>query len=255
MIPTLELNGWRAGDSNCKDNKVIVKYDFISKEKFSCEICGSTMQRRGCRELTITDIPYWKYDVELHIEVPCLYCPECDRYTVIRPKEVHSGRRMTLRLMGLIARYMTEMSARRLSGILRISESSILRADKDILTLVDAALPTCMDGRRALIIDEKYLGRTKKFVTSVIDGYTGEILWLKEGKGAESLDDFFNGLTEEQKRTIEVVSIDRSNAYMKALNKHLPHAHISFDPFHIFRNVNEADRPSIVNNIDTLRRT
>ena len=86
---------------------------------------------------------------------------------------------MTLRIMGHIARLMQETSARLLSGILRLSQSSILRANKDILTLIDVARPICLDGRRALIIDEKYLGRGKKFVTCVIDGYSGEILWLK----------------------------------------------------------------------------
>ncbi len=52
----------------------------------------------------------------------------------------------------------------------------------------------CMDSRRALIIDEKYLGRDKKFVTCAIDGRTGETLRLKEGKGAANLDGFFRSL-------------------------------------------------------------
>ena len=99
---------------------------------------------------------------------------------------------MTLRLMGYIARLMQETSARLLSRLLRLSQSSILRADKDILTLLDEVRPICMGGRRSLIIDEKYLGRDKKFVTCVIDGGTGEILWLKEGKGKASLDGFFS---------------------------------------------------------------
>ena len=73
-----------------------------------------------------------------------------------------------------------------------------------------------MDGRRALIIDEKYLGKVMKYVTCVIDGYPGEILWLAEGKGTASLDGFFEQLTQQQKEDIEVVSIDRGNAYLKA---------------------------------------
>ncbi|MBQ8480619.1 MAG: transposase [Akkermansia sp.] len=149
--------------------------------------------------------------------------------------------------MGNVARLMQETSARLLSGILRLSQSSILRADKDILTLIDEARPICLDRRRALIIDEKYPGRDKKFVTCVIDGCSGEILWLKEGKGAASLDGFFRSLTPEQKEDIEVVSIDRGNACLKALRQHLPHVSISFDPFHIIKNANEA--------VDEVRRT
>lgn len=77
-----------------------------------------------------------------------------------------------------------------LSRLLCMSQSSVLRADKDMLTFLDEVRPIFMDSRRALIIDEKYLGRDKKFVTCVIDGGTGEILWVKEGKGTTSLDGF-----------------------------------------------------------------
>ena len=59
----------------------------------------------------------------------------------------------------------------------------------------------------------------------MIDGYTGEILWLKEGKGTASPDGFFRSLTPEQKEDIEVVSIVRGNAYLKALREHLPPRH------------------------------
>ena len=64
---------------------------------------------------------------------------------------------------------------------------------------------------------------------------------MAEGRQrAASLDGFFRSLTPEQKEDIEVVSIDRGNAYLKALRQHLPHVSISFDPFHIIKNANEA---------------
>ena len=234
------MKGWRASASDCTGNQIIVKYKFVSSEIFKCRLCNSKMQRKGSRQITVVDTPYMQYDIALQIEIPYLYCPHCAKYAVVRPQCIHPKRCMTLRLMRHIARLMQETSARLLSGILRLSQSSILRADKDILTLIDEARPICLDGRRALIIDEKYLGRDKKFVTCVIDGCSGEILWLKEGKGAASLDGFFQSLTPEQKEDIEVVSIDRGNAYLKALRQHLPHVSISFDPFHIIKNANEA---------------
>ena len=234
------MKGWRASASDCTGNQIVVKYEFISSETFRCRLCNCKMQRKGSRQITAVDTPYMQYDIALQIETPYLYCPHCAKYAAVRPECIHPKRCMTLRLMGHIAKLMQETSARLLSGILRLSQSSILRADKDILTLIDEARPICLDGRRALIIDEKYLGRDKKFVTCVIDGCSGEILWLKEGKGSASLDGFFRSLTPEQKEDIEVVSIDRGNAYLKALRQHLPHVSISFDPFHIIKNANEA---------------
>ena len=48
------------------------------------------------------------------------------------------------------------------SATKKIKKCRFLRAVKDILTLIDVARSVCLDGRRALIIDEKYLGRDKK---------------------------------------------------------------------------------------------
>ena len=89
----------------------------------------------------------------------------------------------------------------------------MLRADKDALALADKKAPINMDKRNFIIIDEKYLGHVRKFVTVVIDGYTGELLWLKEGKSEGSLSEFFEGLGDEQRADIKFVSIDRSNSY------------------------------------------
>ena len=240
IIPALQLDGWLATERKHIANQIIVKYEFHSKEAIKCRLCNGEMQHRGSRQLKITDTPYNELDVGLEIEAPIVYCPHCNHYGTVRPRAIHPTRGMTWRLMKLICQLMQECSAARLAKLLRVSESSILRADKEVLNIIDKACPVCMRGRRALIIDEKYLGRKQKFVTSVIDGDTGEVLWMHSGKGADSLKDFFALLTEEEKEGIEVVSVDRSSAYTKAVREHLPDAAISFDPFHIIKNINDA---------------
>lgn len=92
--------------------------------------------------------------------------------------------------MRRICELMVECSAARLAKRFGVSESSISCADKEILHLLDKAYPVCMQGRGALIIDEKYPGRKKKFATGVIDGDTGEVLWINSGKDSESLHGF-----------------------------------------------------------------
>ena len=240
IIPALQLDGWLATERKHIGNQIIVKYEFRSTEPIKCRLCGGVMQRRGSRQLKVIDTPYNDLDVSLEIETPIVYCPHCNHYGTVRPKAVHPSRRMTLRFMKLICQLMQECSAAHLSKVLRVSESLILRADKEVLNIIDKACPVCMRGRRALIIDEKYLGRKQKFITSVIDGDTGEVLWMRAGKGADSLKGFFASLTEEEKEGIEVVSVDRASAYTKAVREYLPDAAISFDPFHIIKNVNDA---------------
>lgn len=198
------------------------------------------MQYRGSRSISVRDTPYNEPDIILEVECPSMRCHCCDTYRRIRPEAIHPSRAMTWRFMEQLCTMMTECSARLLAARYRISESSVLRADREVPALIDKAKPVSMEGRTALIIDEKYLGSRRKFVTCVVDGYTGEILRLAEGKGADSLRDFFGGMTQEEKDGIEVVSVDRGNAYMKAVREHLPAADLSFDPFHIIKNINDA---------------
>lgn len=120
------------------------------------------MQRKGSRQITVVDTPYMQYDIALQIETPYLYCPHCAKYAVVRPQCIHHPKRcMTLRLMGHIARLMQETSARLLSGILRLSQSSILREDKDILTLIDevrrALCKSLEENEKKLIKGKRYL--------------------------------------------------------------------------------------------------
>ena len=242
----IHFRGWRTSAGYCKQNAIKVKYEIAKNAVFRCPHCKARIQRRGTKWLTFIDTPINEYDVSLVVEAPRGYCPHCRQHMVLRPAEVHPTRRMTLRLISTIARWMKEASAALVAKQLRLSESTVLRADKDALTLADKKAPINMDKRNFIIIDEKYLGHVRKFVTIVIDGYTGELLWLKEGKSEGSLSEFFAGLGDEQRADIKFVSIDRSNSYLSAVRKWLPHAAVSFDPFHLIANLNSA--------IDEVRR-
>ena len=68
----------------------------------------------------------------------------------------------------------------------------------------------------------------------------GQLLYIGKGKGQGALKGFFDMLTEQQKSAIKVVGADRSNAYTKAVEEHLPHADICYDHFHIVQNLNDA---------------
>ena len=65
-------------------------------------------------------------------------------------------------------------------------------------------------------------------------GYTSTSLRTQRA----GLDGFFRILTLAQKEDIEVVSIDRENAYLKAIREHLPR--VSVHPFHIIKNMSDA---------------
>ncbi|MCH1502274.1 MAG: transposase [Verrucomicrobiales bacterium] len=55
---------------------------------------------------------------------------------------------------------------------------------------------------------EKAIRKGHGYVTLILNGETGELLHMAEGKKKASLESFFEKLTEAQKACIEVVCID-----------------------------------------------
>ena len=84
-------------------------------------------------------------------------------------------------------------------------------------------------------------------MTVILNGETGELLHMQEGRKKECVESFFVQLTDEQRAGIEAVGIDRSGAYQAAVEAWLPNADIVYDRFHLVMNVNQA--------VDEVRRT
>ena len=125
-----------------------------------------------------------------------------------------------------------------------ISGGTARRWDKEMLLRMLPAPKR--DGIRALLIDEKSIGKGHQYLTVVLNADSGETLFLGEGKRKETLDQFLSSLTEEQKASTECVGIDRGGSYQASVKEYLPNADIVYDKFHIIANYNDV--------IDQIRR-
>ena len=99
-----------------------------------------------------------------------------------------------------------------------------------------------LDGFVYIGVDEVSHGADRQFWTCVADHLKPRIVWAAPGRNAQTLQDFFAQLTDEQKRSIQAVSIDMSAGYEKAIRakESLPHAQVCFDPFHVVKLGGEA---------------
>ena len=91
---------------------------------------------------------------------------------------------------------------------------------------------------RQIAIDEICIGRGYRFLTLVLDLETGAILFVGQGKKAESLQPFWRRL-RAARANVEAVAIDMSPAYLSAVEDNLPAATVVFDHFHIIKLMNE----------------
>lgn len=95
--------------------------------------------------------------------------------------------------------------------------------------------PGRLSGLRRIGIDEFSYRKRHRYLTLVVDHDRGRVVWAGEGRSAETLAPFFALLGPEGCRALELVTIDLSAAYLKAVREALPQAEIVFDRFHVQR--------------------
>ena len=91
---------------------------------------------------------------------------------------------------------------------------------------------------RQIAIDEICIGRGHRYLTLVLDLQSGAILFVGEGKKAESLRPFWRRLRAARAK-VEAVAMDMSPAFLSAVQRHLPAATVVFDRFHVVKLMNE----------------
>lgn len=91
-------------------------------------------------------------------------------------------------------------------------------------------------------VDEKAFRKGHSYMTIVCDLDAGTVEHVAEDRTAESLAEYFRGLSDEQRAGIAAVAMDMWQPYIRATGDHLPGAaeKIVFDRFHIVKLLNDA---------------
>ncbi len=102
--------------------------------------------------------------------------------------------------------------------------------------VVDAFLPNdLLEGLEAIAVDETSYKRKHQYLTVVVDLLSGRVVWVGEGKSAETLGGFFEQLGPRRRASISVVCMDMGGAFRKAVKHWLPDADIVYDRFHVLK--------------------
>lgn len=233
-----ECKGWSVAGTILRDFKLYVNLVIDQRYKFYCTKCHTRLWMHAARKVKVKDLPASGYPVYIEAEVFHSHCPHCGAYHTLRPSTFHASMPYTLRFMREISRLMRRAPARQIARDYGIATSSALRIDRWVLN--EEMPEPCMDNVEGIIIDEKYLGDTFGFVTLVLNARTGEPLFLGRGKDGGCLREFFASLTEDQRKAILYLGIDRSNTFRAVARQYLPHVKICYDPYHLVSNMNDV---------------
>jgi transposase len=233
------FNGYVADNIKCTERFAQVELRFDKRISPRCPHCNSRLPKNKTGKNAVLDLPLGSIKT-VWIIYPTIQgrCASCQRFVTTRPREIHPTKQATWRYMKTISRWAGIAPANQIAEMFTISASTVRNYDKAVLE--EDTPPPELNGIRALLVDEKNMGKKLKFVTVVLNADTGELLHMDRGKKGESFSSFLRLLTPEQKASIQAVGMDRAGSYKKAVEDHLPDAEIVFDRFHLVMNINEA---------------
>ena len=205
--------------------------------KLRCPDCNShRIKLKGKVTREFKSVPIGKKQTILIVIIQRVLCKECNCLKQIKlgfadPKKTYSH---------AFARYVLELlkfaTIKDVARHLNVSWDTVKEIQKEYL-LRDFAKPK-LTGLKQIAIDEISIGKKSKYLTIVLDLESGAVVFIGDGKGADSLIPFWRKL-RKAKANIEAVAIDMSRAYIKAVRENLPTAVIVFDHFHIIKLFND----------------
>jgi transposase len=200
-----------------------------------CPTCGGRMNVHRTLTQTARDLPL---GTAMHVVLtyPAVQgrCKACGGFSTVRPGGIDDHARATRRFMEFVSRLARHLPLTAVKKVVGVDDATAYRWDKAVLER--KLPPPNLDNLRVLLIDEKSVRRHHGYVTLVMNGISGELLYMAEGKKKESLQGFFDKLSKAQKASIVAVGMDRAGAYYQVVKDQLPDADIVFDKFHLIAN-------------------
>jgi transposase len=92
-----------------------------------------------------------------------------------------------------------------------------------------------LDNLTCIGVDETSYKRGHRYITIVTDLISDRVVWVGKGKNSKTLGRFFELLGPVRLPKIELVTMDMSKAYIKAVREYAKHADIVFDRFHVLK--------------------
>lgn len=206
-----------------------------------CSHCKSrrTMQQ-GHATRRFKTIPVGGKPVTIKLPIPRLWCADCGKTRqakVAFADERRSYTRPFERYALELCRQMTIQDAANHPGVgwdlVKDIQKRYLRRHFARPRLKDLSL---------IAIDEITIGKGHHYLTVVLDLKSGAVVFIGEGKGADSLKPFWKRLrcATRGRPKIKAVATDMSPAYPMAVAEHLPNATHVFDHFHVVKLYNDT---------------
>jgi transposase len=234
-----------------------IQLDFARGSRFACPECGvADCPAYDSEEKIWRHLNFFQHEAYLHARVPRVTCKRCGIKQVTVPW-ARSDSGFTLLFEALI---MAMVQAMPVAVVARMIDEWDTRLWRVIHHYVEQARDRADHSEvTSLALDETASRRGHNYVSLFVDLVRRRVLFVAEGKNADTVNAFANDLAAHggNPEAIAEVCIDMSPAFIptgqaRGLKAHgiaesLPNAQITFDKFHVVKLINEA--------VDAVRRS
>jgi transposase len=211
-----------------------------------CHDCGQAASVHSNGHVRfVRDLSIASAQATLQVAYRRVWCDRCGGARVEQLNFCDAYKRVTYRLARYVYGLCQKMTIHDVAEHLGLDPKTVKAIDKHFLGQEFGA--TDYNELRILAIDEIALSSGQDgYMTVVLDYVSGRVVWMGQGRKAETLDLFFAGMSNAQKQAIQAVAIDMWEAFIKSVQTHCPQAKIVFDLFHLVKGYGQV--------IDEVRR-
>lgn len=218
------------------DGQVIFHIE-APRPQLKCPGCGSTdVTRHGDVDREFKAVPIGGRPVVICLPVPRVECKRCQTRRQVEVSFADPRRSYTRSFERYVLDLCRITTIQNVARHLNVSWDTIKDIQKR--SLQQRYKKPKLKRLRRIAIDEICIGRGYRFLTIVLDLERGAVVFIGQGKGADSLLPFWKRLRASGAK-VQAVASDMSSAYIKAVSEHLKHAVHVLDRFHVVKLFNE----------------
>ena len=226
-------------DFDAGKKTLTIGVDFVAGSRFSVPGVAGEHPAHDTVTKRYRHLNFFQHECYLEVRMPRVRLPD-GGVRLVEPDWAGKLAGFTLLFEALIITLCREMP---FAAVARLVNLSWHRVAAICGRYVDLALGAADFSEVArLAVDETSRAKGHDYITLFADADERKVLFVAEGRGADTVAAFADDLTAYggMPDAIESVSIDMSPAFIKGVGEHLPHARITFDKFHVVAHASQA---------------
>jgi transposase len=226
-------------DFDAAKHTLTLSVDFVAGTRFAAPGAAGVHPVHDTQIKRLRHLNFFQHECFLEVRTPRVKLPD-GRVVLVEPSWFGKLSGFTLLFEALVltmAQHMTFSAVAKLVGVSWHRVHAICSRYVD-LAVAQADLSTLS----AVAIDETSARRGQNYVTVAADAQARKVVFVTEGKDAQTIARFAEYLAEHKAtpEQIRSVSIDMSPAFIKGVTDHLPNGRITYDKFHVVAHASHA---------------